>query len=84
MKKIKISQNILTGAPLSDEDLKLIIGGNARYSNSCKCTYFDRQGGSSVKEIQVYNESDCRQKCANLCSSNPECMDVAWAYGAMS
>lgn len=84
MKKIKISQNILAGAPLSDEDLKLIIGGNARYSNSCKCTFFDEHGGSSVKEIQAANESICRDKCMNNCNNDPKCKDAAWAYSAMS
>lgn len=83
MKKIKISPNILAGAPLSDEDLKLIIGGNARISRTCKCTYFDEQGGSSVESVQVENESACRKNCTNNCNNNPKCVNVAFEYNVM-
>lgn len=82
MKEIRISTNLKVGTPLTDDELKLVIGGNARYMNSCKCTKFDKDGGSSTDIMAAENESVCKEKCMNSCYGDEKCVRSTYAYTA--
>lgn len=88
MTKIKISPS-LTGTPLTEQELKSIIGGNVNYSNTCYCMYTvnEVENGELVPkpasaEVSVTDENDCISKCNAFCNDpkNTECRYSYRAY----
>lgn len=74
MSKLTIPVPPLLGAPLTDEELKSIIGGQFQEaSRICSCTYLVGHiaSGGEIVALRISSakdESDCRTKCLNACS----------------
>lgn len=73
MTKLKIPIDPLLGSPLTDEELKSIIGGlTDAASRNCKCNYqvgwiASEASNESVYLYNVTDENACKSRCKAVC-----------------
>lgn len=68
MSKLIIPASAMLGAPLSDDEMKAILGGATTIS--CSCKWLNGKNTWAQFEINhVVSESDCMGKCASWCAS---------------
>jgi len=73
MYKLKIPTDPLLGSPLTDEELKSIIGGQTNAaSRSCDCHYQVGWIASEARNESVFlgnvtDEADCKSRCKVVC-----------------
>jgi len=82
MSKLTLPVNPLLGSPLTDEELKSIIGGQTDASRSCHCTYHYEGGASGYDETAADSETVCREACAAACSKIGSCISANYYYAA--
>ena len=75
MTKIKIPVSTM-GTPLTEEELKSIVGGRMDMSKTCYCTLSYKDGTSTTSTIAAENEEDCRSKCQDSCNNNSKCRSM--------
>ncbi len=81
MKKLKISPS-LTGTPLTEQELKSIIGGKVNYTRTCHCTLTHSNGLVTSKYLTVKDETECSISCASECSG--DCIKNSYVYTYIS
>ena len=80
MTKIKITPS-LTGTPLTEQELKSIIGGRMGFTRNCSCQLYKKNGEPlDEKTLAVKDESQCSEKCGSLCNDNSECYRSTYYY----
>lgn len=85
MKKNRILPSALNGTPLTDEELKNIIGGTRTTRCTCDLTLGTGSGSGSQTSgslivVAAENESICSIKCASKCDNNPLCLDYSYSF----
>ena len=84
MSKLIIPAAELIGTPLTPEELKGILAGSMM-GGDCSCDWILANYTSYTSEIgPVNNESDCSEKCEEMCHSHPiyKCATYKWHYAA--
>lgn len=67
MVKLKISPS-LTGTPLTEQELKSIIGGKINYTRECYCDIYQNYELISTSiPVPAQNEDNCIAQCNSLC-----------------
>ena len=66
MGKLPIPVSILVGAPLTDEELKEIIGGYT-HTTTCSCSYTTNAGVHGDCSLSASTASECQTGCASVC-----------------
>lgn len=81
MKKIKISP-ILMGTPLTEQELKSIIGGITAVTRSCYCTFTHGDGTiTSKSNDNITDETACSMFCSNQCRDHEvNCINYTFKY----
>lgn len=79
MTKIKISPS-LTGTPLTEQELKSIIGGRMGFTRNCDCKLYDDGELVSSVKLEVNDETQCSQKCTNNCNGYAGCDKAVYSY----
>ena len=69
------------GAPLTDDELRSIVGGTR--TTNCVCSYTYAGSGSGSETVGAADESICSAKCDNTCKSNPQCISFTYSYTAV-
>lgn len=72
MTKVKIPVSTM-GTPLTEEELKSIVGGRMDMSKTCYCTLSYKDGTSKTSTIAVDSEERCKSKCQSRCDDDTEC-----------
>lgn len=91
MTKLKLPVSPLFGAPLTDEELKSILGGQVDYTRKCICTLTHASGnasgsgsGSGTNKTQhslgAGNEYVCQSRCSKKCDETPTCISSSYTY----
>lgn len=81
MKKIQITPAI-TGTPLTEQELKSIIGGISAVTRNCYCTYTHGDGTvTSESNDNITEENACSTFCANQCKDHEvNCTKYSYKY----
>lgn len=79
MKKIHISP-VLMGTPLTEQELKSIIGGRMTLVKYCTCYYTDKNGNETSEAVEAEDEDTCSTKCKNNCNNDGACENYSYAY----
>ena len=79
MKKIQISP-VLMGTPLTEQELKSIVGGSMALVKSCTCYYTDNNGNETSEAVEADDEDTCSTKCKNNCNNDGACENYSYAY----
>ena len=80
MTKIRISPS-LTGTPLTEQELKSIIGGRIGFTRLCSCQLYKENDELIRTDIlEVENESQCSKECGNNCNNEPQCYKSKYSY----
>jgi len=82
MSNLTLPVNPLLGSPLTDEELKSIIGGQTDASRSCTCTYHYDGGVSGTGRTEADSESVCKEACIAACSKMGSCISADYYYAA--
>lgn len=86
MGKLKIPENPLWGSPLTDEELKSILGGQGNVTKTCLCNFiyhgsmpagYERLS-SAPRSASTYEI--CRQKCNNACDNHDYCVNFTFNF----
>lgn len=72
----------LIGTPLSEKELKAIIGGSAGVTRTCVCTYTDSSNQVTSESVEADSEVTCSAKCHGACSSNASCISATYSYSS--
>lgn len=74
MSKLVIPASAMLGAPLSDDEMKAILGGATKYT--CRCTLKFPGGAETSYEINgITTGAACRAACQKDCASTAKCVD---------
>lgn len=86
MGKLKIPENPLLGSPLTDEELKSILGGQSNVKKICLCNFIyhgsmpaDYEKLSSAPKSASTDEI-CKAKCEFTCDSHPYCIGIQYTF----
>lgn len=82
MTKLSIPLSPQLGSPLTDEELKSIIGGQTDASRSCHCTFYYEGGGTGSSTTEADSESVCEKACEAACSKSGSCISAKYFYSA--
>lgn len=86
MKNLKLPPPSIEGTPLTEEEMKSILGGQIYQTRLCSC-YFRYSSGventsdnlyPASKSVEAGNETICMQKCQDDCDHNEKC--IHWDY----
>ena len=70
------------GTPLTEEELKSIVGGNMDTTRTCTCTlHFDGKP-DTTSTTEANSEAICKGACNEMCRQNGECLSAEFSYGA--
>lgn len=70
MKKIQISPELM-GTPLTEQELKSIVGGNLTVVRTCHCTFTFTDGSVTSKTFyNITSEGACSEKCQGYCDED--------------
>ena len=72
MVKLKIPVSTM-GTPLTEEELKSIVGGRMDKPNTCYCTLSLKDGTSNTSLIAAASVEKSKLKCPSLCDADTEC-----------
>lgn len=72
MTRVKIPVSTM-GTPLTEEELKSIVGGRMDKPNTCYCTLSLKDGTSKTSIIAADSEEKCKLKCQSWCDDDTEC-----------
>lgn len=75
MTEIKIPVSTM-GTPLTEEELKSIVGGNMDVTRTCICYLSFKDGTTSSTSVAAESEEDCTAKCLNNCNMQTSCRFV--------
>lgn len=81
MKKLNLFERSLAGTPLSDEELKKIVGGVEVFACSCNVTT-SRYDEYVVSLNGIYSDASCAEGCADYCSEagSAKCHEYTMSY----
>ena len=80
MKKLKISPS-LTGTPLTEQELKSIIGGRMGFTRNCSCQFYGKNDEFIGDDtVAVEDEGECSEKCRDLCKDDSKCYRSTYYY----
>lgn len=80
MSKLIIPASAMLGAPLSDDEMKAILGGATTYS--CSCKWKNGEGAWRVFDVNhISSEGQCKAACASWCSSKNLPGQEPYCYG---
>ena len=81
MKKVQITPELM-GTPLTEQELKSIIGGMNAVIRNCHCTFTHGDGTTTSKDNDsITEESACSTYCENQCTNHEvNCTDYTFEY----
>lgn len=81
MKKIQITPKLM-GTPLTEQELKSIIGGINAVTRNCHCTFTHGDGTvTSIDNGNITDEGACSSFCASQCTDHEEnCTQYTFQY----
>lgn len=68
------------GTPLTEQELKSIIGGRTTLVRSCTCYYTDKNGNETSEAVEAEDEDTCSTKCKNNCNNDGACENYSYTY----
>lgn len=90
MKKLKLPPSVLNGTPLTESEMKEILGGMQLYRH-CSCRLYYTDGAMYEEAIPVGTEEECNTQCSSHCdatagssTSGPKCRYNEYYYVSMS
>lgn len=79
MKKLKLPPSVLNGTPLTESEMKEILGGMQLYRH-CSCRLYYTDGAMYEESIPAGTEEECITLCSSHCeataasgTSGPKC-----------
>ena len=82
MTKIKIPASAM-GTPLTEEELKSIVGGMTDDTNNCSC-HIKYELGTSIIGVKAADQETCKAKCSAMCVNDEYCIHADYEYYATS
>lgn len=82
MSKLQMPKSSFIGTPLSEDELKAIVGGNVDVERTCICTFKDSSGNITKASMSADSELVCSEKCYNECAKNGSCVSSTYSYSA--
>lgn len=82
MTKIKIPASAM-GTPLTEEELKSIVGGMTGDTNNCSC-HLEYELGTSIIGVHATDKETCKAKCSTMCVNDEYCIHADYEYYATS
>lgn len=84
MEKLKLGPSYLKGSPLTEEEMKSILGG-MQLTRVCSCYYVYSSEASGLgypleERVEASNEFVCESKCRDNCNSNGYCISRTFKY----
>lgn len=87
MSKIKLPPAVLNGTPLTENEMKEILGGMQDYT-LCSCTLYYDNGNVTDRHLSISSgATKCAEACKELCSATenfppsvPKCIDSRYTY----
>lgn len=71
------------GTPLTEEELKSIVGGMTGDTNNCSC-HLEYELGTSIIGVKAADQETCKAKCSAMCASDEYCIHADYEYYATS
>lgn len=85
MTKLNLSMfPVNMGTPLSEDELKSILGGNTNLTRQCTCTYIDSEGKETKEKVEADSEYMCSEKCWGACRMDGDCVKIHYEYVSYS
>lgn len=82
MTKIRIPVSAM-GTPLTEEELKSIVGGMTGDTNNCSC-HIKYKLGTSIIGVNAADQETCKAKCSVMCANDENCLGQHYEYYATS
>lgn len=79
MKKLQLPSFSLVGTPISEEELKGIIGGMT-HTRTCTCTFNQKNGEVISTSVEAETSNDCQNKCTNICNGSTSCLNSKYLF----
>lgn len=86
MTKLKLPPAVLKGTPLTESEMKEILGGMQFYQR-CSCTLSFTNGSTYSQQVDARSGTECNTECQKLCAatgssstSGPKCFDYDYKY----
>lgn len=68
MKKLQLPPAVLNGTPLTESEMKEILGGMQFYQR-CSCTLSFTNGSTYSQQVDARSGADCNVECKKLCDA---------------
>ncbi len=78
MSKLKIPASSLLGTPLTQSEMKEILGG-ANYYQTCSCKYYYNDGTSDLEKVNLIENQKCSEACNSRCNT-PRCTSYEYFF----
>lgn len=86
MTKLKLPPAVLKGTPLTESEMKEILGGMQDYT-LCSCTLYYDDGTITDRHLSISSGTKCAEACKELCSATdnfppsvPKCKKSRYTY----
>lgn len=79
MSKINLPASQMIGTPLTEEELKGIVGGFV-HKTECLCTLHFKNGTNSTVSVDAQTSGACKTACKVECDPNEGCTSAGYSF----